>query len=133
MPVLPLVESSRVLPGPNFPLARACGDDVGGGAVFYRSAGIEPLGFAEELHAGQIAGQALEAQQRSVADEIEAALAKRSRPGRVSASARADVEESGTSVASVEGGGIDLAGRTRDYRNVFESGNTGFRDWFIRL
>ena len=110
MPVFPLVESSRILPGPNLPLARAFGDDVRGGAVLDRSAGIEPLCFAEQFDSGQVASQPLQAQQRSVADELEAALAERLRPARDRTRfdfGRASIEESGTCLRFGEAGRID--------------------------
>ena len=76
MPVLPLVASSRILPGANFPLRRAFGHDVRSGAVFHRSPGIDPLGFAQQFDAGQVAGDALQPQQRRVADALQAAPAQ---------------------------------------------------------
>ena len=63
--------------GPEFSAGAGLGDDVRGGAVFYRSAGVVPLGLAQQLDSGQVASDALQAQQRSVADQFEAAPAER--------------------------------------------------------
>ena len=72
--------------GAEFSAGAGLGDDVRGGAVFHRSAGVVPLGFAQQLDSGQIASETFQAQQRSVADEFEAAPAERmTRPGRGSA------------------------------------------------
>ena len=58
-------------------LALGVGDDGGGGAVFDAAAGVGPLGFAEDLDAGQCARQAVETQQRRVADAVEKGEAER--------------------------------------------------------
>src|SRR5580704_7244335 len=57
--------------GGEFSAGASLGYDVGSGTVFDRASGIEPLGFAQDLDAGQIASDAIEAQQRSVANAVE--------------------------------------------------------------
>ena len=52
-------------------------DDVGGGAVLDAAAGVDPLDFAEELDAGEVGGEFVEAQEGRVADAVEEADAER--------------------------------------------------------
>ena len=47
------------------------GNDGGGGAVFDAAAGVEPLGLAVELDAGEVRGEAVEAHEGRVADALE--------------------------------------------------------------
>jgi hypothetical protein len=56
MPVLPLVESSRIFPGASLP-AGALRPRCGGGAVFDRSAGVVPFGLAPKFYLGKFAGR----------------------------------------------------------------------------
>ena len=74
MPVLPLVESSSVLAGAELSGALGVGHNAGGRAVFHRSTGIDPLGFGKHLHARRPARDALEAQQRRIADPLQQTL-----------------------------------------------------------
>ena len=77
MPVLPLVASSRILPGRELTAAAGFGDDVGRGAIFDRSAGVIPFGLTQKCYAGQVGGERVQAQQRSVADAFDQAVAER--------------------------------------------------------
>ena len=56
-------------------------DDGGGCAVLDGAAGIAPLGLAEDLDAGEVRGEAVEPQQRRVADAVEQGDPKRAGGG----------------------------------------------------
>jgi hypothetical protein len=53
------------------------GNDVGGGAIFDRSAGVIPFGLTQKGYAGQVGGECVEAQQWSVANAFDQAVAQR--------------------------------------------------------
>ena len=53
------------------------GDDGGGGAVLDGAAGVGPFGLAEDLDAGQMGRQRLEAHQRRVSDAFEDGCSER--------------------------------------------------------
>jgi len=78
MPVFPLVESSSVLPGPNFPLARAWATMFEAARSF-----TDPPGCTTRLASNSIPGRSrvsrFESQQWSIADQFEAAPAEQTR------------------------------------------------------
>ena len=65
--------------GAEFSAGTGLGDDVRSGAVFYRSAGVVPLGFAQQFDSGQVASEPFESQQWSIANQFEAAPAEQTR------------------------------------------------------
>ena len=65
------------LAGAQLPAAASLGDDVGGGAIFHRSAGVIPFGLTQKCYARQVAGERIQTQQRSVADALDQAVAER--------------------------------------------------------
>ena len=65
------------LAGTQLTAAAGFGYDVGGGAILDRSAGVIPLGLTQKCYARQVGGERIETQQRSVADPLDQAVAKR--------------------------------------------------------
>src|SRR5450631_2293150 len=63
--------------GAKLTAAAGLGDDVGGGAIFDRSAGVVPFGLTQKCYARQVGGERVQTQQRSVADALEQAVAQR--------------------------------------------------------
>src|SRR5260370_33011510 len=62
------------LPGTELAAASGFGDDVSGGAIFNRSAGIVPFGLTQKCYTGQVGGERVETQEGSVADTLDQAL-----------------------------------------------------------
>src|SRR5580658_9073413 len=65
------------LAGAELPTAAGFGDDVGGGAIFDRSAGVVPFRLTQKCYARQVGGQRVQTQERSVADALDQAVAER--------------------------------------------------------
>ena len=68
MPVLPLVESRITRLWLSLPERSPSSIMLARGAVLHRPAGVEVLGLAEDLDVGEFARDALQAQQRRIAD-----------------------------------------------------------------
>ena len=64
------------MPGRKQALASAFGDDVRGGAILNRPAGVIPFGLTQKCYAGQIASNLIEAKERSVSDALDQAVAE---------------------------------------------------------
>src|SRR5208283_5167309 len=64
------------LAGAKLATGAALGDDARGGAILDRSARVVPLGLAQKCYAGQVAGECVEAKQRSVADALDQAVSE---------------------------------------------------------
>ena len=71
--MLPLVASSRpsAVGELSRPRRSRVAHDGGGRAVLDRAAGVGPLGLAQNLNAGQMRGQRVQAHQRRIADAFQ--------------------------------------------------------------
>src|SRR6202158_743319 len=56
--------------------ASSFGDDVGRGAILNRSAGVIPLSLTQKCYTGQVAGDRIQTQQRSVPNPLDQAVAQ---------------------------------------------------------
>ena len=74
MPVLPLVASSRILPGLNFPLRRPSATMLAAARSFTEPPGLCHSALPKSVTLGKMRGKLIKTQQRSVANSFEQAL-----------------------------------------------------------